>query len=144
MMFGGAYEPPTKHKKIQEDNTMSYVEQVDPEMAAIFEKELKRQESRLNLIASENYTSRAVMEAMGSVMTNKYAEGYSGNRYYGGCEFMDEAEDLAIARAKELFGAEHVNDVKGEVELVRAGNVDFDGSTVFVLFGFNVFLVEVF
>ncbi|MBO4302813.1 serine hydroxymethyltransferase [Methanosarcinaceae archaeon] len=88
---------------------MSYLEKIDPEMAAIFENELKRQESRLNLIASENYASRAVMEAMGSVMTNKYAEGYSGNRYYGGCEFMDQAEDLAISRAKELFGAEHVN-----------------------------------
>lgn len=88
---------------------MSYVEKADPEMAKIFKKELNRQETHLNLIASENYTSPAVMEAMGSVLTNKYAEGYPGNRYYGGCEFMDEAENLAIDRAKKLFGAEHVN-----------------------------------
>ena len=78
-------------------------------MAAIFERELNRQETRLALIASENYSSKAVMEAMGSVLTNKYAEGYPGNRYYGGCEFVDEAEFLAIERAKKLFGAEHVN-----------------------------------
>jgi glycine hydroxymethyltransferase len=88
---------------------MSYLEKVDPEMAQVFEKELNRQETRLDLIASENYASKAVMEAMGSILTNKYAEGYSGNRYYGGCEFMDLAENLAISRAKQLFGAEHVN-----------------------------------
>jgi glycine hydroxymethyltransferase len=88
---------------------MSYLEKVDPEMAQVFEKELNRQETRLDLIASENYASKAVMEAMGSVLTNKYAEGYSGNRYYGGCEFVDLAENLAVSRAKQLFGAEHIN-----------------------------------
>lgn len=88
---------------------MSYIQKVDPEVAAILEKELNRQETRLDLIASENYASKAVMEAMGSVLTNKYAEGYPGNRYYGGCEYADEAETLAIARAKKLFGADHIN-----------------------------------
>ena len=88
---------------------MSYIQKEDPEMAGVFEKELNRQETRLDLIASENYASKAVMEAMGSVLTNKYAEGYPGNRYYGGCEFVDEAETLAIERAKKLFGADHVN-----------------------------------
>ncbi len=88
---------------------MSYISEVDPTIAEAMENELERQEYKLNLIASENYTSRAVMEAQGSIMTNKYAEGYSGKRYYGGCEFMDVAEDLAIERAADLFGAEHVN-----------------------------------
>ncbi len=88
---------------------MSYIQKEDPDMAAVFERELNRQETRLDLIASENYASKAVMEAMGSVLTNKYAEGYPGNRYYGGCEFVDEAEILAIERAKKLFGADHVN-----------------------------------
>ena len=88
---------------------MSYIQKVDPEMAAVFERELNRQETRLDLIASENYASKAVMEAMGSVLTNKYAEGYPKNRYYGGCEYVDEAEILAIDRAKKLFGAEHIN-----------------------------------
>jgi glycine hydroxymethyltransferase len=81
----------------------------DPEIAAAIEQEERRQEEGLELIASENFVSRAVMEAAGSVLTNKYAEGYPGKRYYGGCEFVDVAESLAIARAKELFGAEHVN-----------------------------------
>lgn len=88
---------------------MSYIQKEDPDMAAVFERELNRQETRLDLIASENYASPAVMEAMGSVLTNKYAEGYPGNRYYGGCEYVDEAENLAIERAKKLFGADHVN-----------------------------------
>ena len=88
---------------------MSCLKTVDPEMAEVFEKELNRQETRLDLIASENYASKAVMEAMGSVLTNKYAEGVSGNRYYGGCEFVDLAENLAVSRAKKLFGADHVN-----------------------------------
>ena len=83
--------------------------QTDPEVAASIVKERKRQENKLELIASENFTSTAVMAAQGSVLTNKYAEGYPGRRYYGGCEFVDEVENLAIARAKELFGAEHVN-----------------------------------
>ncbi len=88
---------------------MSYISEVDPTIAEAMENESERQEYKLNLIASENYTSRAVMEAQGSIMTNKYAEGYSGKRYYGGCEFVDVAEDLAIERAADLFGAEHVN-----------------------------------
>src|SRR5690348_2700147 len=81
----------------------------DPETAKAIRDELHRQNTGLELIASENFVSRAVLEATGSVMTNKYAEGYPGKRYYGGCEFVDVAERLAIARAQELFGAEHVN-----------------------------------
>jgi glycine hydroxymethyltransferase len=88
---------------------MSYISEIDPEIADALKLEAGRQDYKLNLIASENYTSRAVMEAQGSIMTNKYAEGYSGKRYYGGCEFVDIAENLAIERAKALFGAEHVN-----------------------------------
>jgi len=83
--------------------------QADPDIAAAIRNETRRQEDGLELIASENFVSTAVLEAAGSVMTNKYAEGYPGKRYYGGCEFVDVAETLAIARAKELFGAEHVN-----------------------------------
>ncbi|MEO5895950.1 MAG: serine hydroxymethyltransferase [Vicinamibacterales bacterium] len=81
----------------------------DPEIAGVLRDERHRQNSGLELIASENFVSPAVMEAQGSVLTNKYAEGYPGKRYYGGCEFVDVAESLAIARAKELFGAEHAN-----------------------------------
>ena len=81
----------------------------DPELASAIAEESRRQRQSINLIASENYASRAVREAQGSVLTNKYAEGYPGRRYYGGCEFVDVAENLAIARAKRLFGAEHVN-----------------------------------
>jgi glycine hydroxymethyltransferase len=88
---------------------MTHLSTVDPEIAGAIHHEVLRQEEGLELIASENFVSRAVMEATGSVMTNKYAEGYPGKRYYGGCEFVDVAESLAIARAKELFGAEHVN-----------------------------------
>ncbi|MER3485242.1 MAG: serine hydroxymethyltransferase, partial [Chloroflexota bacterium] len=73
------------------------------------EGEIRRQRDGIELIASENFVSRAVLEAVGSVMTNKYAEGYPGKRYYGGCEFMDQVETLAIERAKQLFGAEHAN-----------------------------------
>src|SRR5512134_1777078 len=81
----------------------------DPDIAAALDHELHRQNSGLELIASENFVSRAVLEAAGSVLTNKYAEGYPGRRYYGGCEFVDVAERAAIARAKALFGADHVN-----------------------------------
>ena len=81
----------------------------DPEIAAALRDERHRQNSGLELIASENFVSQAVLEAAGSVLTNKYAEGYPGKRYYGGCEFVDVAESLAIARAKALFGAEHAN-----------------------------------
>jgi glycine hydroxymethyltransferase len=83
--------------------------QADPEISAAIGNETRRQEEGLELIASENFVSTAVLEAAGSVMTNKYAEGYPGKRYYGGCEFVDVAETLAIRRAKELFGADHVN-----------------------------------
>src|SRR5262245_43319202 len=81
----------------------------DPEVYQAIAEERQRQNDGLELIASENFVSRAVLEAAGSVLTNKYAEGYPGKRYYGGCEFVDVVERLAIARAKELFGAEHVN-----------------------------------
>jgi glycine hydroxymethyltransferase len=83
--------------------------ETDPEIAGAIKDEVQRQNSGLELIASENFVSQAVLQAAGSVMTNKYAEGYPGKRYYGGCEFVDVAESLAIARAKELFGAEHAN-----------------------------------
>jgi glycine hydroxymethyltransferase len=88
---------------------MSFLEQTDAEVFSAIQKETNRLEQNLELIASENVVSEAVLEAQGCVMTNKYAEGYPGKRYYGGCEFVDEVESLAIARAKELFGAEHVN-----------------------------------
>ena len=83
--------------------------EADPEIAALISKEIRRQNEGLELIASENFVSPAVMEAMGSPLTNKYAEGYPGKRYYGGCEFVDGVEQLAIDRAKQLFGAEHAN-----------------------------------
>ncbi|MDR7414379.1 MAG: serine hydroxymethyltransferase [Armatimonadota bacterium] len=81
----------------------------DPEVADAIVRDIERQQTRINLIASENYASRAVLEAQGSVLTNKYAEGYPGRRYYGGCEFVDAVERLAVDRAKALFGAEHAN-----------------------------------
>ena len=85
------------------------VKKVDEEVYALMEKELNRQQKGIELIASENFASEAVMEAMGSYLTNKYAEGYPGKRYYGGCYVVDEIEDIARNRAKELFGAEHAN-----------------------------------
>ncbi|MGB7952201.1 MAG: serine hydroxymethyltransferase [Candidatus Binatia bacterium] len=88
---------------------MSFLEQVDPEVFSAIQRETDRLEQNLELIASENVVSEAVLEAQGSVMTNKYAEGYPGKRYYGGCEFVDEVESLAILRAKKLFGADHAN-----------------------------------
>jgi len=88
---------------------MSFLEQIDPEVFSAIQKETDRLEQNLELIASENVVSEAVLEAQGCVMTNKYAEGYPGKRYYGGCQFVDEVESLAIARAKELFGAHHAN-----------------------------------
>ncbi len=87
----------------------SSLKELDPEIHAAVENEERRQSTGLELIASENFTYRAVLEATGSVFTNKYAEGYPGRRYYGGCEFVDVVENLAIERAKKLFGAEHVN-----------------------------------
>ena len=82
---------------------------VDPEIAELIGRELERQRNQIELIASENFTWPAILEAVGSVPTNKYSEGYPGKRYYGGCEVVDEIEQLAIDRAKELFGAEHAN-----------------------------------
>ncbi|MEO1385860.1 MAG: serine hydroxymethyltransferase [Cyanobacteria bacterium J06634_6] len=88
---------------------VDFLQQQDPELAAIIGKELNRQQTHLELIASENFTSPAVMAAQGSVLTNKYAEGLPTKRYYGGCEFVDQSEQLAINRVKELFGAAHAN-----------------------------------
>ncbi|CAH1056839.1 serine hydroxymethyltransferase [Paenibacillus pseudetheri] len=88
---------------------MKYLEQQDRAVANAIRQELSRQRDKIELIASENFVSRAVMEATGTVLTNKYAEGYSGRRYYGGCEYVDMIEELAIHRIKELFGAEHAN-----------------------------------
>lgn len=88
---------------------LEYVKNTDPQIAEVIEKEIDRQNRNIELIASENCVTPAVMAAMGSPLTNKYAEGYPGKRYYGGCEIVDVAENLAIERAKELFGAEHAN-----------------------------------
>ncbi len=88
---------------------MSFLSKTDPEISAAIECEAKRQKETINLIASENYTSKAVLEAQGSFLTYKYAEGYPGRRYYGGCENMDVIEEIAIKRAKELYKAEHAN-----------------------------------
>jgi glycine hydroxymethyltransferase len=87
----------------------STLREVDPEMADAIEREILRQENKIELIASENYTSNAVLEAQGGILTNKYAEGYPGKRYYGGCEYVDVVERFAIERAKKLFGADHAN-----------------------------------
>jgi glycine hydroxymethyltransferase len=88
---------------------MQRLAETDPDVAKALREETRRQQRNLELIASENFVSEAVLEAVGSVLTNKYAEGYPGKRYYGGCEVVDVVENLAIARARELFGAEHVN-----------------------------------
>src|SRR6202035_1818295 len=85
------------------------LDDVDPQIAGLLRDEAKRQATGLELIPSENLVSEAVLEAMGSIFTNKYAEGYPGKRYYGGCEYADKVEQLAIDRAKELFGADHAN-----------------------------------
>ncbi|MFP8875241.1 MAG: hypothetical protein VCB42_12115, partial [Myxococcota bacterium] len=86
-----------------------HVDREDPAIASVLRREARRQALSIELIASENFVSEAVLEATGTVLTNKYAEGYSGRRYYGGCDVVDEAEDLAVARALELFGADHAN-----------------------------------
>ncbi|GIN20307.1 MAG TPA: serine hydroxymethyltransferase [Bacillus bacterium] len=95
--------------KLSESSALSAIAQEDSQVYEAIQKELKRQRTKIELIASENFVSEAVMEAQGSVLTNKYAEGYPGRRYYGGCEYVDIAEDLARDRAKQIFGAEHVN-----------------------------------
>jgi len=89
--------------------TFDEIEKVDEELAKVIKQEIGRQQDKIELIASENFVSKAVMAAMGSPLTNKYAEGYPGKRYYGGCEYVDLAEDLARERAKQLFGADHAN-----------------------------------
>jgi glycine hydroxymethyltransferase len=91
------------------DYFTKHVSEVDPEIADVLDSELRRQESTLEMIASENFVPQAVLDCQGSVLTNKYAEGYPGKRYYGGCEYVDVAERLAIERAKQIFGAEHAN-----------------------------------
>ena len=90
-------------------DTIGFVSQRDPEVGAAMERELQRQRRNLELIASENIVTPAVLAAMGTVLTNKYAEGYPGKRYYGGCQRVDEVEELARERAKKLFGAQHAN-----------------------------------
>src|SRR5436309_6270899 len=91
------------------DRTQSTIANVDPEIWSVIQQENQRQEDHIELIALENYASPAVMAAQGSQLTNKYAEGYPGKRYYGGCEFVDVVEQLAIDRVKQLFGAENAN-----------------------------------
>ena len=88
---------------------MFRLSEIDPEIKAVINEEKERQMNQIELIASENFVSEAVLEALGSVLTNKYAEGYPGKRYYGGCEVVDKAENLARERVKQLFGCEHVN-----------------------------------
>ena len=88
---------------------LNHINPVDEEIAVHLEKELHRQQNNLEMIASENFTSEAVMQAQGTWLTNKYAEGLPGKRYYGGCEHVDEVEQIAIDRAKKLFNAEHAN-----------------------------------
>lgn len=95
--------------KVENPSFTAPLAEVDPEIAQAIELEKNRENGKLEMIASENFVSRAVLEAQGSILTNKYAEGYPGKRYYGGCEFVDQAEHLAIERAKKLFGAEHAN-----------------------------------
>ena len=115
--FAAEFEPGSRHdRRVQKINACALrvtepeaIHERDTEVYAAIQGEAKRQRQNIELIASENYVSRAVREAQGSVLTNKYAEGYPGKRYYNGCEFVDEAERLAIERAKQLFGAEHAN-----------------------------------
>ncbi len=95
--------------ELPDDFQTAPLAEVDPEIARVLDRELARQQDTLEMIASENFVPQAVLDAAGSVLTNKYAEGYPGRRYYGGCEEVDVAEQLAIDRAKSLFGAEHAN-----------------------------------
>ncbi|MFA5115615.1 MAG: serine hydroxymethyltransferase, partial [Candidatus Omnitrophota bacterium] len=88
---------------------MGYLKKVDPEIYEAIKEEIKRQQDNLEMIASENFTSLAVLEAQGSVLTNKYAEGYPHRRWYGGCEYVDKAEELALQRVKDIFAAEYAN-----------------------------------
>src|ERR687886_322766 len=103
------YRHPMTAADLPPDFFSRHVADVDPEIADLLESELRRQETTLEMIASENFVPQAILDCQGSVLTNKYAEGLPGRRYYGGCEHVDVAEQLAIYRAKALFGAEHVN-----------------------------------
>src|SRR3954447_22721696 len=94
---------------LSDDFQTANLAEVDPDIARVLDRELARQQGTLEMIASENFVPQAVLDAAGSVLTNKYAEGYPGKRYYGGCEYVDVAEQLAIDRAKAVFGAEHAN-----------------------------------
>ena len=94
---------------LPDDFQTAHLADVDPDIQRVLDGELGRQQGTLEMIASENFVPQAVLDAAGSVLTNKYAEGYPGKRYYGGCEFVDRAEQLAIDRVKALFGAEHAN-----------------------------------
>lgn len=98
-----------QYSLIHRKNSTNMLETIDPEILSIIEHEQQRQEQSIDLIASENYVSPAILQVTGSVLTNKYAEGYPGKRYYSGCQFVDQAEQLAIERCKKLFGAEHAN-----------------------------------
>src|SRR5437763_12636530 len=100
---------PARERTASQAVTLAPLSEVDPELAAVLTGELGRQRDTLEMIASENFAPRAVLEAQGSVLTNKYAEGYPGKRYYGGCEFVDVAEDLARDRVKALYGAAYAN-----------------------------------
>src|SRR4051794_1609794 len=106
---GGCIVPPMTAADLPSDYFSRHVADVDPEIAELLESELRRQETTLEMIASENFVPQAILDCQGSVLTNKYAEGYPGRRYYGGCEYVDVVEQLAIDRAKEVFGADHVN-----------------------------------
>src|SRR6187399_1947580 len=97
------------HQTPSQQITNASLAETDPELAAVLKNELGRQRGTLEMIASENFAPRAVLEAQGTVLTNKYAEGYPGKRYYGGCEFVDVAENLARDRVKALFGAAYAN-----------------------------------
>jgi glycine hydroxymethyltransferase len=109
MAASGCIVPRMTAADVPSDFFSRPVADVDPEVAELLESELRRQETTLEMIASENFVPQAVLDCQGSVLTNKYAEGYPGRRYYGGCEYVDVVEELAIARAKEVFGADHVN-----------------------------------
>jgi glycine hydroxymethyltransferase len=108
-MYSSVIKVEDPYPNVREEDSMSYLESVDPEIAQVIQDEEQRQQGKLELIASENFVSAAVREAQGSVLTNKYAEGYPGKRYYGGCEFVDVAERLAQERVKQLFNAEYAN-----------------------------------
>ena len=106
---GGEIRTRGGYNRSMSDRMSLPLSQADPEIAAAVENEIRRQHEGLEMIASENFVSRAVLEAAGTVFTNKYAEGYPGKRYYGGCEYADVVENIARDRAKELFGAAHAN-----------------------------------